>query len=172
MLKKTITYEDLDGNTLIEDFYFHISKAELIELEVGESEEGFTETVKKIIAEEDKQKLIVLMKRIIMMSVGKRSEDGRRFIKSEEIRKEFEETNAYSELFIELATSDSSAAAFINGVLPSSLSKQIEEVTLPQGDTKHELPEPPPAHPTQKELGEMSREELIALASQGRDQVR
>ena len=123
MLKKTITYEDYDGNTRTEDFYFNLSKAELIEIEAS-TPGGVSAKLEKISKDNNGSEIIKTFKDIILKSYGVKSEDGKRFIKSEEISKAFEETEAYSELFYELALDADKAAAFVNGIMPRKL---IEE---------------------------------------------
>ena len=135
MLKKTITYEDFEGNSQTEDFYFHLSKAELIELELSEKE-GFGEMLKKIVAETDGQRIIENFKKIILMSYGQKSDDGKRFIKTQELRDAFSQTEAYSQLFMDLATNAGEAAAFMRGVIPASLEKELS----PELDTVAETP--------------------------------
>lgn len=120
MLKKTITYEDYDGNTRTEDFYFNLSKAELIEIEASVPG-GVAAKLEKISKDKNGTEIIKTFKDIILKSYGVKSEDGKRFIKSEEISKAFEETEAYSELFYELAIDADKAAAFINGIMPKKL---------------------------------------------------
>lgn len=146
MLKKTIKYTDYDDKEVSEDFYFHLSKAELVELEIVEKE-GLAAALQKIVAEEDRQKIVEYFKKIILMAYGERSADGRRFIKTKELRQEFEQTGAYSELFIELATNADAASEFIRGVIPSSLAK--------------DLPDETPAIETIKDPSNMTREELL-----------
>ena len=126
MLKKTITYEDYDGTVLTEDFYFHLSKAELVELEVAQKG-GLAEKMKQIVESEDGAKIIATFKEIILTSYGIRSEDGKRFIKSEDIRNQFAQTQAYSALFMELSTDANAAAEFIEGIIPAGLAKEIEK---------------------------------------------
>ena len=125
MLKKTITYEDYDGNTLTEDFYFNLSKAELIEIE-SSVPGGISAKLENISKSGDGAEIIKTFKDIILKSYGVKSADGKRFMKSEEISKSFEETEAYSELFYELALDAEKAAAFINGIMPKKL---IEEAS-------------------------------------------
>lgn len=120
MLKKTITYEDYDGNTRTEDFYFNLSKAELIEIEAS-TPGGVAAKLEKISMDKNGSEIIKTFKDIILKSYGVKSEDGKRFIKSDEISKSFEETEAYSELFYELAVDADKAAAFINGIMPKKL---------------------------------------------------
>lgn len=116
MIKKTITYTDYDGNKRTEDLFFNLSKAELIEMELSESG-GMEKMLKRIIAEQDTRKIMEIVKSIILKSYGKKSDDGRRFIKSEELSQEFLQTEAYSELLLELMSNEEAASAFMNGLV-------------------------------------------------------
>lgn len=120
MFKKTINYTDFDGNERTEDFYFNLSKAELTEMELS-SDGGMEKLINKIIAEQDNKRIIAIFKDLILRSYGEKSLDGKRFIKTQELRDSFEQTEAYSELFMELATDADAAAAFVNGILPAGL---------------------------------------------------
>lgn len=120
MLKKTITYEDFDGNQRTEDFYFNLSKAEVMEMELGISG-GMTQMLNRIIAAQEGDKIIKTFKEIILMAYGEKSPDGKRFIKSEELSTAFSQTEAYSQLFMELATSADAAANFVNGIIPANI---------------------------------------------------
>lgn len=117
MLKKNIKYVDYDGNERTEDFYFNLNKAEVIELQLG-TVGGLTKTLEKIVQEKDSSRIIEYFKTLILKAYGEKSADGRRFIKSQELRDAFEQTEAYSELFMELASNAQMAAEFVNGVLP------------------------------------------------------
>ena len=124
MLKKTIKYKDFNGNEREEDFYFNLMQSEIAELELS-TVGGFTESIQKIIQTQDGPEIIKQFKKIILKSYGEKSADGKRFIKSDELSEAFSQTNAYSELFMELATDDEAASAFINGIVPDEL-KQDE----------------------------------------------
>lgn len=124
MLKKNIKYVDYDGNDRAEDFYFNLNKAEVIELQLG-TVGGLTKTLEKIVQEKDTSRIIEYFKTIILRAYGEKSADGRRFIKSQELRDAFEQTEAYSELFMELASDAKMAAEFINGVLPKEAADAI-----------------------------------------------
>ena len=124
MLKKNIKYVDYDGNDRAEDFYFNLNKAEVIELQLG-TVGGLTKTLEKIVQEKDTSRIIEYFKTIILKAYGEKSADGRRFIKSQELRDAFEQTDAYSELFMELASDAKMAAEFINGVLPKEAADAI-----------------------------------------------
>lgn len=135
MLKKTITYEDLDGNPVTDEFHFFLSKAAIAEMELSEKG-GLTDYIKKIVAEEDGKKLVEIFKDLLTRAVGRRSEDGKQFIRNQAIIDEFVQSNAYSELFVELATNAEQAAAFINGIVPKSMNSAVQ---TPQTDSV-ELP--------------------------------
>ena len=131
MIKQTIKYEDFNGNPQIEDFYFNLTKAELVELEV-EHEGGMGKWLEAISASESRKELIEMFKRIILMAYGKKSEDGKRFIKTDAMREEFEQHAAFSTLFMMLAEDADVAATFINGVVPADVAEQPEQ-DKPQG---------------------------------------
>lgn len=115
MLKRTIKYKDYNGEDQERDFYFHLNKAELIEMELS-SEGGLEETIKKLMQEKDGKKIVEMFKTIILTSYGEKTVDGR-FTKSEELSKKFMETAAYPELFTELASDADAAADFVNGII-------------------------------------------------------
>lgn len=124
MLKKTIKYIDFDGNEREEDLYFNLTKAEVMEMEL-EIDGGLSEKIKQVVKAKDTPSIIKLFKEIILKAYGEKSDDGKRFMKSEELRKNFECTEAYSELFIELSTDADKASAFINGIIPRDLQKEL-----------------------------------------------
>ena len=117
MLKKTITYTDYNGTERTEDFYFNLTKAEILEMELS-TEGGLQQMIEKIIAAQDMPALSKYFKQIILMSYGEKSPDGKRFIKNDQLREEFSQTEAFSQLYVDLATDDQIAADFINGVIP------------------------------------------------------
>jgi hypothetical protein len=118
MLKKTITYTDYDGNQRTEDCYFNLNESELVELG-NSTQEGFVETITNIINANDKPAIMGYFKKLLLLSYGQKSSDGRRFIKSEKISEEFSQTEAYNKLFMELVTDENAAPAFINAVIPN-----------------------------------------------------
>ena len=126
MLKKTITYTDYNGMERTEDFYFNLTKAELMEMEMGTTG-GFAEMVQRIVAAKDAPAIIKIFKEMILKSYGQKSPDGRRFIKSAELREEFSQTEAFSILYMELATDDKAAAKFVNGVMPAEMVQQAQK---------------------------------------------
>jgi len=120
MLKKAIRYIDYNDVERTEEFYFNLSKAELAEMELS-TKGGYAEMLKRIVEAEDAPTVIAEFKDLILKSYGKKSDDGKRFIKSKELSEEFSQTEAYSELFMELAVDADAASAFVNGVIPAQL---------------------------------------------------
>lgn len=129
MLIKTIKYKDFNGNEREEDFYFNLMQSEIAELELS-TVGGFTESIQKIIQTQDGPEIIKQFKKIILKSYGEKSADGKRFIKSDELSEAFSQTNAYSELFMELATDDEAASAFINGIVPDELKQDENNISV------------------------------------------
>ena len=128
MLKKIITYTDYNGVERTEPFYFNLSKAELMEMELGVTG-GMTEMLNKIINAKDGPSLMKTFKEMIMKSYGIKSDDGKRLIKSEELSIAFTQTEAYSVLFMELITDDKAAADFVNGIIPKEIQAEVAAQT-------------------------------------------
>lgn len=128
MLKKIITYTDYNGIERTEPFYFNLSKAELMEMELGVTG-GMTEMLDKIIAAKDAPSLMKTFKEMIMKAYGVKSDDGKRLIKSEELSIAFTQTEAYSVLFMELITDDKAAADFVNGIIPNEIQTEVAAQT-------------------------------------------
>ena len=118
MLKKTITYIDYNGEKRSEDYMFNLSQAECMEMELS-TNGGMQQLIERIVSEKDNEKIVEIFKTIILKAYGIKSPDGKYFRKSAEISKDFESTEAYSVLFMELATNSDAAAEFIRGVLPA-----------------------------------------------------
>lgn len=125
MLKKTIKYTDYEGVEREEDFYFNLNKAEVMEMQLS-TDGTLTRLIEKIIAEKNVPKLVEIFKDLILKSYGEKSLDGKRFIKNKELTEEFTQTEAYSNLFMELSTDADAAAAFVNGIIPSDLAVQAQ----------------------------------------------
>lgn len=128
MIKKTMTYTDYNGTERTEDLYFNLTKAEVMEMEMS-TKGGLAEMINRIIAAQDQPSIIKIFKDLIIKSYGVKSPDGKRFIKNQEVIDEFVQTEAFSDLFMELATDADKAAEFINGVVPADMAKQIEAQT-------------------------------------------
>ena len=131
MLKKTIKYTDFDGVEREEDFLFHLSKAELMEMEMG-TKGGLAESIQKIIDAQDAPSIIKVFKDIILKAYGEKSEDGKRFMKVNDagvpLSIGFSQTEAYSTLFMELATDADAASNFIKGIIPSDIDISDEQL--------------------------------------------
>jgi len=163
VLKKTITYKDFNDEEVSEDFFFHLSKAELVELEMSH-QGGLSEALKRIVAAEDGKSIIAEFKNIILGAYGKKSEDGRRFIKNQDLRDEFESSEAYSVLFMELVTQTDKAVEFINGVIPEGMAEEAAKIVEQQPALKPvETPEPEIV--TKAQMQAMSQEELRQLGT-------
>lgn len=122
MLKKTITYTDYNGNERKEDFYFNLSKAEIMEMELSTTG-GLSEMIQRVVAAQDGPAIIKIFKDLVLKAYGVKSPDGKRFIKSEELSTEFAQTEAYTEIFMSLATDAEAAAEFVNGIVPKQAGK-------------------------------------------------
>jgi hypothetical protein len=123
MLKKTITYIDYNGEERKEDFYFNLNKAEIMEMQMSTTG-GLDEMIKRIVDAKDAPAIIKIFKDLILKAYGEKSADGRRFEKEREGRKladDFAQTEAYSILFMELATDADAAAKFVNGIVPADM---------------------------------------------------
>ena len=133
MFKKAITYTDYDGNERTENFFFNLSKAECMEMELSTSG-GMQQLIEKIIEEKDQAKLVKMFKEIILKAYGQKSPDGKHFYKSPEISSEFAATEAYSELFMELATNSEAASTFMTNVLPQTPEGATKLTSLPNNN--------------------------------------
>ena len=133
MLKKTITYKDYNGVERTEDFYFNLSKAEIMEMELS-VDGGWTEMVKKVASAMDGPTIIKIFKDVIGKAYGEKSADGKYFEKSDEISRRFFQTEAYSDLFMELVTDAKKAADFMNQIVDSDVQVDEKEVQALMGN--------------------------------------
>lgn len=123
MLAKELTYTDFDGNQRKETFYFNLTKAEIVEMEYSEVG-GFTTMIQNIIDAKDENRIISLFKKLVLLAYGEKSADGKYFNKDENIKYRFEHSQAYSDIFMELATNTEAAIAFVNGIIPADVAKE------------------------------------------------
>ena len=128
MLKKTITYTDYNGVQRTENFYFNLTKAEITEMELSTAG-GLAEMIQRIVDAQDAPSIIKVFKDLILKAYGEKTADGKRFVKSEEISSAFSQTEAYSILFMELATDAEAAAAFVNGIVPADMQGEVAKAT-------------------------------------------
>lgn len=153
MLKKTIKYKNFNDEWEEEDFFFHLSKAELVELEASH-EDGLASAMQRIVDANDTKSIIAEFKKIIMQSYGIKSSDGKRFVKNQTIREAFESSEAYSTLFMELVTDTDAAIEFMNGIIPGDLVPE-EEPAKPKVE---------PVYMTMREAKELDYEEYRELS--------
>ena len=143
MIKKPVTYEDFDGNQRTEDLYFNLTKFEATEfaldlpneitseVEKEGADAANMESVSRIVQKLGGKGIIDFIRKLVLKSYGIKSEDGRRFEKSEKISTEFSQTMAFDNLMMELLTDDDAASKFINGVIPSDLANAANNALLP-----------------------------------------
>ena len=131
MLKKTITYTDYDGMERTEDFWFNLSKTELTKLD-AELPGGVLGVLRKIIDKKDRKALVDFIETLILRSYGEKTLDGKRFVKTPEMAEEFMQTPAYDELFMSILSDTDSQTSFINGFIPQSMAKEIEQTDKKQ----------------------------------------
>lgn len=125
MIKKTMTYKDYDGNERTEDFWFNLTKAEAAKLEFGTTG-GVSKMIERIIQEQDAKRILEVFEDLICRSYGKKSPDGKRFVKNQAQTEEFLQTEAYSDLFIEFMNNPDEFSKFFAGVLNFDTNVQAE----------------------------------------------
>ena len=130
MTKKTITYNDYNGVERTEDFYFNLSEAEVMEMELGVTG-GMAEMIQRIVQAQDGPTIMQTFKDVVLRSYGVKSPDGKRFIKNDTLREEFSQTEAYSQLFMKLATDSKEAADFVNGIMPKKVETPKSSIPAP-----------------------------------------
>lgn len=127
MLKKTMTFEDFNGQTVTRTFRFHLTEADVADWEMSEGTGGLIKLMERVVASQNGAEIVRIFREVILRSYGELSDDGLRFVKSKEISEAFSQTQAYSDLFMELATGGTdSMTNFINGILPKVKQKKEE----------------------------------------------
>ena len=140
MFKKTITYKDFSGQTRTEDFYFNLTEAEVIEWLTTNTDATLDEVLNNMRKKSDISGLLAATKDLIYRSYGEKSVDGRRFVKTPEVKANFMETNAYSVLFMELCTNAEKSAEFLNNIIPEDMASRIKDISEKNpGATPEEL---------------------------------
>ena len=124
MIKQDITYTNFEGEQETETLYFHLNKVELMEMQVSEKR-GLAQYITDIQKAENNKEIFRLFKEIVLRAYGERSEDGKKFIKNERLREEFEGSLAYEELMVKLVTETDFAVKFVNGIMPAGMADQI-----------------------------------------------
>ncbi len=126
MYVKEIEYTDFNGVARKEKFYFNLTKAEILDMELGKTG-GLTEYIQKILQAQDTPAIMSLFKTLLLKSYGVKSDDGRRFIKNDQVREDFEQTQAFSDLYMLLALDDNEAAKFVNAIVPEDMKVPDEQ---------------------------------------------
>ena len=129
MLKKTLTYEDFNGNQRTEDYYFNLTKAELMQMELS-ADGGLEATINKIIAAQNGKEIMELFKEIVLKAYGEKSLDGKTFDKSPEVKNRFLNSQAYSDIFMELATNADEPTKFFNGIIPKDIANEVKKQNI------------------------------------------
>lgn len=126
MYQREFTYTGVDGNEYTETYYFYLSKADLMKFNLG-SFEGIDLFLKKLVQEKDAKKILEMVDELILTSVGEKSYDGKRFMRNQEIRDNFAQTEAYSQLFCEVVTDGDKLAEFFRKIIPQDLASRLDE---------------------------------------------
>ena len=127
MIKKTVTYKDLNGTERTESFYFHYYESEILEMELS-VDGGFAERIQRIIEAKDQPTLIRVIKKFVLDAYGVKSDDGKQFIKNDAVRDSFKQCPAFSKIFMDLVLDDKLASEFVNGVVPEDMADRINKL--------------------------------------------
>ena len=126
MIVRTMTYTDYNGETRTEKFYFNLTAAEIAKLNFSKKN-GLEETIRRCIKEGDTGQMVSLLEEIVLLAYGERSEDGKRFIKSEELSRAFSQTPAYSDLFMSFFMDENAATSFLDELIPADMAKNVDK---------------------------------------------
>lgn len=127
MYSTKITFTDYDGNKREKECFFHLNKAEVLEMQMS-WDGGLDKILRRIIEEKDTKRIFEMFKMIVLKSYGEKSIDGMRFVKTPEVVENFTQTEAYSELIMKLATDSDFASEFINGIMPKNLLDEAQKL--------------------------------------------
>lgn len=170
MIKKTVTYKDFNDEEQTDELLFHMSKADLIQLQMEEGGDGFGEYIQQITDAEDSAEVWRIFKKILKMSFGKKSPDGKRFIKTDEQWDEFTSSEAYSTLVMDLMSDPNAMAEFITKLVPQDLDADVAKITATNGAPQAAPAATNTAPPKQisvREAAEMPGEELQQKLASG-----
>lgn len=132
MLSQTVIYQDFNDNTQTDTLYFHLSEMEWLDLDMNAHEGKFKDVVEKAVRENDAKTMFNLFKQLVDKSYGRKSEDGRRFLKNADLLEEFKDSEAYNSFFVDLMSDINKAAAFFNGLMPNKLLDRVKDKTPEQ----------------------------------------
>ena len=158
MIKRSITYTNIDGQPVTEDWYFHFRSDELVEMQVNHDVANTFRRIQD--GEANEKEAITLIKMFVQGGVGKRSEDGRKFTKKPEVLEDFVDSGAYSALFFDLLKNPAAAAVFVESLMPADMEKQITELANQKTETEN-VQLPVNDDGSDKKPSQMTREELI-----------
>jgi hypothetical protein len=143
LIKKDLTYNNVDGQQVTDTAYFHLTKADLIEMEVS-MKGGLQAHLQRVIDSEDGAEIIKAFKMLIRRSYGQRTAEGR-FVKDPAKTEEFMSSEAYSELFMSLVTDADAAAQFVNGIVPKGVEEDAAKIEAANAATAAAAPTETPA---------------------------
>lgn len=126
MYKKTLKYTNFNGDEVEKEFYFYLSEAELTEMRFSTAG-GLEKYIDRIVKEKDQKKMIEIFKDILIKAHGIKSDDGEHFYKNAQVTEEFVSTQAFSDLYMLFVTNDEEAAAFINGIMPKKIAREMNK---------------------------------------------
>lgn len=139
MLERTFTYEGFDGKIYTDTWGFYLSKADLIEINYG-SWVGIDNLLKQLVQNKNGKEIVNIVKEVVLKSVGRPSVDGRRFIRNDETRQEFYETDGYSQLMSELLTEPNKVIDFLTAVIPKEMGEKLRQ-SIEEGEAEHQMQE-------------------------------
>lgn len=124
MFKKNISYVDYDGNKRNDEFYFNLNKAELMTLEFS-YKGGIAGALQQSLRDHDMKTVMDIVTTMIKMSYGAKSADGRKFVKSPSVLEDFEFSEAYPTLLMDLVTNEGELDKFMTGIMPADLQADV-----------------------------------------------
>jgi len=146
MLKESITYDDFNDETVTDVFYFNLTKAELLEMEVSNAG-GLSSMLTRIMEQRDEKAIVETFKDLILRAYGEKSDDGKRFTKIDangrRLADDFVQTAAYAHLFADLTTDADRATEWLGAVLPKDFVSAVEQAAVEASVVK--MPPVPPA---------------------------
>lgn len=123
MLKRAVNYTDYDGNPATLVCYFHLNKFEWLELETY-TRGGLIENLENALETNNAKKTIDLLKKIILRAYGEKNPETGVFEKDDDRAVRFSKTEAFSELFYDLAYDEEKSKEFFLGLIPPEVRAQ------------------------------------------------
>lgn len=133
MVRREIKFTDFNGKSQTEVGYFNINKAELGKLQMRHN--GTYLDYLKLLSERKKvEEMYNFVYELILDSYGEKDPEGRKFIKTPEMRTDFEQSLAFSEMIVDLVSNPDDLANFVKGIMPPDLvtgGGEIDATALP-----------------------------------------